>query len=883
MTTKTNSPENDLNPGTDPGQDEFDKLIEKNFSAGDERMMEDRAQKAADDEANGDEPTDSDEPADNEDSAASDEAQSIESRHDNQVGRGYKPTKQQPGFVRRQLGKQNRIFLLGGSSFVLIAIALVVIFLALLPFKLLHIVDNLQSRFYGTSENAVGNETNALFSNYLRKYVMPGLRNCPGATTRTCTPTKATGSGLVSQLYRGWYNARIEEKMATKYGLEFKYTAHHFYLKTSATPGNGIDLGSDSDPASFVNQPLTLDDYLKSKAPDSDFKVVSRSALRAAINDSLDGETKWKNILYRKKVLHFMQKKYGLKSCVIACNAQDNFDDWKDNKTRAAKLIIVERVLLPRSQTLGLVVGCVISGSCNPNERSGNSGPGGEPQSDVEARLQQNLVALALKDDGKYATVLTHANGILKDGYQKYIARAVISGIIGNGETADEVTETLSSDVVPVVGWANTALNTVYKLQHTPAEVKKLSYLTNATAMVSLYTTYRTFADETKSGHVDSTIVGSFSDALGPGVAGDTGGKASAEQTPLYNYLINGNAPSSSVALGNLVDGKAYAASVSSPYTCSNGPVPAGQLVCPEEVLGGVNGALASIQGAMGHLGALTTLADTWHNTASVIITAIGSLVASAISHIPGVGAIEKAIAGILQPVIDSFTKWLIPSPFSDSMGGGRTFDLMAGGADVSGNDFAQNGLGGEKLSNQQLSTILDSQDQQALQSYQSQPLVARLFDTNSKYSPATKLAMAMPDSFSGAETSVASFFNDPFGKLFGSFGSIFSISHVGAATPVVNDPFGVTQYGYPANDPAAAAANQDPETYWTNNCSTDGTTLDWTDPNKENYKWINNAVINQDTGQFENDSTNPCLLIQSAVESAGALSNPSLVASEGQ
>src|SRR5438105_2589147 len=55
------------------------------------------------------------------------------------------------GWLRRR----KRRATLAVSLFVATMVAAVVIFIALLPFKILHIVNNLQSRFYSTSENAV--------------------------------------------------------------------------------------------------------------------------------------------------------------------------------------------------------------------------------------------------------------------------------------------------------------------------------------------------------------------------------------------------------------------------------------------------------------------------------------------------------------------------------------------------------------------------------------------------------------------------------------------------------------------------------------------------------------------------------------------------------
>jgi hypothetical protein len=204
---------------------------------------------------------------------------------------------------------------------------------------------------------------------------------------------------------------------------------------------------------------------------------------------------------------------------------------------------------------------------------------------------------------------------------------------------------------------------------------------------------------------------------------------------------------------------------------------------------------------------------------------------------------------------------------------------LAAGGADQTNSDFSQNVLGGRKLTQQQAAAILAEQNQQELQSYKNQPLLARITDTDSNYSVVSKLAMAMPDSAKSAGSSItAALFTNPFAKISSIFSPVFSLGHAQAAS-TFPDPFGISQYGYPSDDPSLASANQDPEAYWTQNCSSDGTTLDWNVG--DNAKWINTATVDPDTGLPEDDTTDPCLLIEASVGSSGAIFDPSLLTAD--
>ncbi len=802
------------------------------------------------------------------------------------VGRGYVNKPRKLGFIRRQLGKRNRIFLIGGPVVGALVIALV-IFFSLLPFKILHIVDNLQSHFFSTSENAVQKETNTLFSDYIRRYVMPAARGCRVNIDKNCNPL--TGGNLVSQLYKGWKNAKLEDTLKTKYGIEFKYNdkSKHYYLKTTTLSGEGIDLGTAD--SGFETSHLNIDDYLK-QSQDPQFKVVSRAQLRAAVNDALEKETGWKKVMYRFKVGRLLEKKYGFKRCIFACDARDNFADWKDNKTRAAKLIIAERVLRPRSEALYLVLGCILTDSpaCNPSQRTvAGDGPNGEPDTPVERDLRAALDKLALEETGKYADVLAHSSGILKDGYAKYVTKQIAGRIVSSfgGDTAKvEAAQTVTSDVVPVIGWINSA-SSIVKTAENVERLRAYAYLTNASAMIAMYAMYRTYADEIKTGHVDGALVGSMTDSFGPGNQDSAGGIASAEQAPLYGYLIDGDINSSGQAITSIFGDRAYAATANPVYKCSNGKSPpAGQLICPEEVLGGANiPIIAYANDFLNTLGPLKTLADYYNNSIGKVLKILISKLAYITNPLIQLTHLADLVNAAFSQILKILTEYLIPNPFSDNQGGGRSFVLAAGGAGALGSDFSQNGLGGRKLTTEQSGYILNQQNQEAWLQYKNQPLLARLFDTSSNYSVTTKLAMAMPDSAKSASDGIkAAIFSNPFSKLANIFAPIFN-SHAYATAGMFPDPFGIPQYGYPDNDPALTAANKDPENYWASNCSTDGTTLDWNDPNKVNAKWVAAATVDPDTGLPEDDTTNPCMLIQATVGSAGALYDSNLLTQDDQ
>ena len=130
---------------------------------------------------------------------------------------------------------------------------------------------------------------------------------------------------------------------------------------------------------------------------------------------------------------------------------------------------------------------------------------------------------------------------------------------------------------------------------------------------------------------------------------------------------------------------------------------------------------------------------------------------------------------------------------------------------------------------------------------------------------------------FTNLASSTAAFIiNSPF-KLFGSLGSLLSPRALAASTQLTSDPFGITQYGYPAG-----SISNDPAGYWQQNC----TTQDSKDPNliggQTTSAWNSSAAtpanLDQNTYMPTNNTTDQCLLIESAVGSTGALYDTSLL-----
>ncbi len=780
-------------------------------------------------------------------------------------------------------------FIIGGGAAGIIGL-LIAGFIALIPLKLEHLVKNLESHFFGSSENAVSKESENLFSSYFKT-----LAHTCGSTVSKDCHIKFTSSDPISNLYRVWHQNKLETTMADKYGLEIKSTGtgsnRKYFLKVAGS--------ADAD----ITKDMTTSDDI--------FEQVGRSDIRDAVKNALSNETKWTQVMYRFKVGRLLEEKYGIKRCIVLCKARDAFQTTKEDITsklkqpaKAAKIYLVDRVITPRNKILGTAITCLLNTSCNPEDKtqtSPNPEEAGAAESDFDNSTTSTFDTLAatFSTEDTAALEATYAS-ISEEGLSKYLVAEMLSTFL------PEAVASNAADAIPYVGWVNLAAQVVDAANHAGPALKAISYAMNAAAAVQLYSMYSTYVDEIHTGGVDSRVVGSYVDSLGAGSSTpndpETGGTADATETPLYNKLINNDvtgAPESTNTqtslLNNIFSAATYAASTStaasSPYICANGsPVPAGQTVCSEEKLGGGSWLANDLHSILNsdELGWLSFIARAWGDTAGKILSITGDIFGKLLSlgltvinadcHLsswlqpPGVDIYckTKDVVAEAEPAISkAVLSYLLPSPIGDNNSGGRTFDEMAAGADVGGNNFAQTGTGGQKLSPAQSAAIQNDNLSYAQQQFEHQSFFARIFSTDSPYSLISRLADAIPagNFATSLQSSLVSFFGNPFSKITSSIFSVLSGKSVFAGTAPQADPFGVTQYGYPLG-----SINSDPQAYWNANCSTNASQGYQNDANFKKDSWNQEAANNVDpsTGQGVNTTTNQCLLIMASVGSAG-------------
>jgi hypothetical protein len=746
------------------------------------------------------------------------------------------------------------------------------------------LMNGIQQHFGAATEYAVSDETENIFSSYIVDHVLPSYKGCGTTISKDCSVNNIVGTNPVDNLYRTWANARLENKLAEDYGIEFKYdkASKSWFLKAPGLSSEGEKIGENGEELSAL------------------FKRSDQAALRGALSDALENETKWKEVLLRFKYGRLLEEKYGVKRCVIFCGTRDALQNHSNEKKNAAQIFLTQRVLIPRTDTLGIVMECLLDTNCDAEStqptaaEDGTSGElaGEAENAETDTAVRTNLTELAnsygITDDATVEGMIKDYNNIEEKGYSNYALEAVLEKV-GLSEFSDNITDT-----APLIGWVNAAASIITDVDKSGPTVEKLGFITNSAAAVAMYEMYSSYVSEIHTGHIDATEEGSMNDSFNGGTSGSNqiGGTASAEQTPLYGYISGANGTSSggssSVSLLNslMPTSTTYADSLSSDYSnykCKDGKtVPTGKLVCAENDLGGGNAALNSVHSALNTppFNAITSIAGVWNSVPGKILGFFGSLFGSAFEAIPGMsGLVHDAssfVANVAQPFFTFATDKLIQDPFAEHMSGGQNYVDTAMGGDASYSTYGQTGLGGRALSTSEVTAIDDQETNEEQEQFSHQSIFARLFDTNSTYSLISKVAVDMPTSLqSGAEGTFSSIITKPLSLLSTSFGDLFSSKVNALSIAGQSDPFGITPYGYTQADLDSIG---DASTYWDEHCSNNASQA-----YENNDSWNEQAAQTTDpnTGMPENTTTNPCLLIEATSGSDGAIYNTSLLTSD--
>jgi len=810
----------------------------------------------------------------------------------NQVGKGFTGSGKSAentkahGFLAKlkNSSKFKQRLLIGGALAGGSTIGAVLLFLAMLPLKIEHIVTNLEEHFSVAATNAVENEVEEDFNGYVKNSVLASMNRgtCKSTIDPSCVVTPS-GTGYFGRLYAGWSDGRMMNKLANLPNgdsIIISKKRNTFYMTLN---------GQDFDLTKVMQGKQSIFDVAGTKK-------TSRSEIRATIRNALKDGTLWDKTYKRFLIGKYLEARFGIKRCVAFCDVRDKFADTVENKKLAGKLWLIQKVQGPYAQSYGLLIQCILApDQCDTKLKVSSDG---RETSDLNSKLEEQLAEyIAENGVSKLADLAQKAGDINKLGLSGYMTKLLAEQLAEklDGDGAKVATGEALDKAVPIAGQIDLAVQIIKEEKAVPEITKDLAYESRAVAAVQEAEMFESIVSEMHAGHMDVTEFGSVNDLLSSSIKDVNGLSSDATSTPLYSQIMGSPALVNASIFGDIFGGNASADSVtsSSTYPCNDGkPVPNGDRTCPEE-----NFADPGV-----YVKALSFFLDN-AEAASAFGFHLPSYIPGAAEYnsavAPALGAVFKLdewfgdLAGLVSDAavktctltppcsvaLNGFTSqfsqlagWalqqIMPNPLG-SITGGRNFDMIAAGEDVQSNSYCQEELGCRKATDGEVAALQNQQIAEQKQEFESQSMFARMFNTSSSYSLISRLAMTMPTNMlSATNSSLASVLTNPLGRLGGMFGSIFSTNHAFAATDVRSDPFGITQY---VPDMSGVG---DREAYWNQNCVNGpmATFDDTTNIVTPTPQWLEAHTTQDPNMQAVTTASNPCQTIGAGIKAAGAM-----------
>lgn len=852
-------------------------------------------------------------PANDANAVAPDDLESEESTGDRGYASGFDQTnrgtrrQRTSAFARRNKSKLLWGTAAGGGIFGLIFAALI----SLVPLKIENMVNNLEQRFMHPVHSAIETTNRIMLSKYLEKHVIPAYKNCGTTIDRNCKISITGPGNPVKNMYKAWAKTRLENQLADK-GIELKFDTlggpeGTWYLEID---GKKTNVGANGEKLESIFAGDT-----------------KKSAIKDKVDAAFPDMTKWRKMLMRYKVGRLMTQLHGSKRCLSFCDARNFVEKPVKEAKYAAKMYLAERVLKPRSEVTFIALQCIMSDSCHPEQVEpepcipGNDCPGNGAPIDTdgtERNSRNELQRLASQYGYTNTDELFRVYSEMADeGLQKYMVRTVMTKVF-NATVGQR-----AANAIPVVGWIQLAAQIVNGAHDAGPKIKKLAYITSAAAAVNQAMNYRTQADELHTGNVDPIEVGSWANSLDQGQQDPddplVGGTASAEEAPLYDALMyNSPTPqnSSVASIFNIFSGgKVFAAanenSNNPSYLCNNGkPVPAGQLICSEEQLGGGIAAANYVSEWLETTGKpILVVAEVWDGTVGIafdLINGVSGVAGDIVSKglevalnkgcnpIFGVYPIPPPIHDVAVPIckvkdvaeenlpkmVEAAANFLLPNPYGTNMSGGRNFQTATAGFAIQGKE-AGDQIGAQSVSAETVGTIINEQERKSRDHFENQSIATRVFSKESPYSLVSQVAMLTPFNMqTSALGGFESLISNPASALANGFGAAFSTQHAYAASNDSVDPFQIGSVAFPEDK-----IPKDPEKYWDdNNCgdtSEDGPIARWQKESADaanDEKAEEKGGINPNTGMPVHKDVEPCLLIMNVTGVSGGYFDTSLL-----
>ena len=758
-------------------------------------------------------------------------------------------------------GKNKKKTLVSGGVIAGVAAVIIGAVITLLPNQAVSLMSGLENRYFAAAEHDLTKASNRLISDYIKNRIFPNVGVC-GPTTNPvkfykCAKSKVRNNGKSvaddpingkNGLLDAWDGYDIAGQYADK-GITFSKSGGKYLISSDSLPGGSIDV------TAWANGKNTdLVEYLTQKSPEfattfvkvtQSLIVTSGSFLRTIFAKMIP--TRW---------------------CIMDCKPgteQDEHNDTAANKEEFLQGNEVDRM----DSAYGVVAAdaetCLMDSNCDPaNRQPQNNGPAsndvtaGAEKSAEDIKEAGDVVNVATKfGSAKLGKLVGVYNALLAKGADAMatIVSNALLGHLGVDMSAASI-KNLTNDVFKFFGiaqWIQLIASVVVFAQQAQTKLTALNYAIHAAPFLQEFAMYAAGSDEQKSqaNHPDATELGSMVSGLNAPDA--QGNPSSATQSPLVRQAIDPNNPS------NPTNAQIHS-----------------YLTAGHFALNGYSNILTQMSAALNKdpaFGVLAAVAKVISGVIGTLFKPINFLIVQALKLL----GIEHLIASAMGALMNWLVTVAFGMPNLAHPSGEDRGTINAVGAHLGGGLAAQN-IGGMALTPQQSSVLVGEQYNANRQAFESQPLFARMFATDTPYSLVSRLATDMPLGFSSmVRSSFANLLENPLGRLFGSFGSVLHPDNVFAAGAAQVEPDGVTDYGIPDSDPVFLIPNckktktndcsVNLQTYWNTHGCAQQQQLDY-----PNWNSTANTTLNLDNGQTEHTTTNGCLLIQRAAEAAGTL-----------
>lgn len=716
---------------------------------------------------------------------------------------------------RGRSGGRGKYYFAGALlTFLVVTGAGILFFLPTLALK--NLMANVNEKFMDRVEYATQTMTDKYVEKYFKNVVGASLRSCGTHISANCRGSVAlTGTAATVTLFNGWRDARLEDKIAKKYGYSFE-----------------VDTRS----------PDTIQIFKKNSFGGKDRvgDIGNNSATRE-IARLMRTETRAPGIRDRHLIRSLLSRKYGAnKWCFIACEKRDAFNEWETSAIRKLKLKIIANIVLPRNEKAATYLMCFVV-SCNDRDKLAE---------DASKKILQSVDSEVLE---KISTEIGDKT------ISRYLSEKALEAVLKPmmGQAASQT----ASSAIPIIGQIYLAATIADMVDRVDTAIKnrelsQYAQKINEAQYAQYYGLWNSLSDDVQSGEASGEDVGAAMDIIG-----------NYSDSRVWQQMTGapelGVVQCNNVTLSEQTDPLACPEkSVSKTLAFEEwrnsemGDVIVGTLLPYGQCIGGE---------IFGHCpqGSPKTYIRPILGAINWTLGEISGILLGALEHLPIIGG---AISGIQDFIGDRFSQLMnylmgkaFPSVINGDAQNGEVLDQIAAGADVTANAFTKGevtednefiGLGGQYITPEQDDALNDAIQKRVAEERQSQGIFEKYFDLDNHTSLASTAILNFASSHPNMSSSMTSFIN-PLNWLGGGITNTFTKKASAASLENRESIFNVKQYAYTVNDPVF---EMDPDQLTDEVCAQYKTSREAT------------SYIDEVTGERVYTQTDPCMLRDTVV-----------------